>query len=407
MRKTVVFFTLLGIVLSGCTQPSIYDSKAPIKSTLLPMYSAQKRIKPEFDVVEAMLKTMTLEEKVGQLVIAGFYGTKIDAVTERIARDAKVGGFIFYQRNIETTEQTVSLLNDFKSLSSRIPLFLSVDEEGGSASRLPDEIMNLPDARSFEARKNLNITYDLGLAVGYVLNQYGFNLNYAPVLDIVGNTTTSAIGARSFSSDPAMVSEMGMLMVRGMENEHVISVVKHFPGIGNTPIDTHTELPVLTSSLQQLTQSELVPFTYAIERNVSAIMVGHVVVAAVDANLPASLSYPVMTGLLRESMRFEGVIVTDDLGMGAISTKNSQAQAAIMSIMAGADIVMVSHGVEEPFNVVAALKQAVLDSRISEKRIDESVRRILKLKLSFKLDNILHPNVNINEMNAKFNALLK
>jgi beta-N-acetylhexosaminidase len=407
MRKTVMFFTLLGIVLSGCTHPSISDSKAPIKSALLPMYNVQKRIKPEFDPIEAILKTMTLEEKVGQLVIAGFYGTKIDSVTEKIVKDAKVGGFIFYQRNIETSDQTVALLNDFKSLSSRIPLFLSVDEEGGSVSRLPDDMVNLPDARSFEKRKNLNITYDLGLAIGYVLDQYGFNLNYAPVMDIVENTTTSAIGTRSFSADPSEVSEMGMLMARGMEKEHVISVIKHFPGIGNISIDTHTELPVLRPTQEQLQQLELMPFAYAIKRGISGIMVGHVMVAAYDLNLPASLSYPVITGLLRESMGFKGVIFTDDLGMGAISYKYSQAQAAIVSILAGADVVLISHGQDEPFKVVAALKQAVVDGRILEERIDESVRRILNLKFSFGLDNTLHPKPDIVTMNAKFMDLLK
>ena len=407
MRKTVVFLTLLSIILSGCTHPSINDTKASIKSALLPAYTAKKRVMPEYDPVESMLKTMTLDEKVGQLVIAGFYGTKIDAVIKEIVTDAKVGGIIFFQRNIETSGQVVTLLNDFKALSSRIPLFLSVDEEGGSVSRLPDDLVNLPDARSFERRKTINITYDLGLAIGYVLDQYGFNLNYAPVIDVVINTATSAIGTRSFSADPFVVSEMGILMARGMEKAHVIAVVKHFPGIGNTTIDSHVGLPVLKPPLEQLKQLELAPFIYAIERGVSGIMVGHVAIAAYDLNLPASLSHPIITGLLRESMGFKGVIFTDDLGMGALSIKYTQAQAAIVSILAGADVVLISHGLRESFNVIAALKQAVLEGRISKERVNESVRRILKLKFSFGLDNTLHPNANIVAMSAKFNDLLK
>jgi beta-N-acetylhexosaminidase len=371
------------------------------------MYEVKKTVKPEYDAVESMLKSMTLEEKVGQLVIAGFYGTDIDSVTRKIVTDAKIGGIIFFKRNIATSGQIVNLLNGFKSLPSKVPLFLSVDEEGGSVSRLPDEIVNLPNARSFAKRNVLNITYDLGFAIGYVLNQYGFNLNYAPIMDVVTNTATSAIGSRSFSADPAVVSEMGMLMARGMESAHVISVIKHFPGLGNTTVDTHAGIPVLKTTIEQFRQFELVPYTYAIQREISGIMVGHIAIAAYDRKLPASLSYQIMTELLRNEMGFEGVIFTDDLGMGAVSVKYTQAQAAVVSILAGADVVLVSHGIREPFNAVAELKHAVLDGRLSEERVDESVRRILRLKFSFELDNTLHPEANVVAMNAKFNDLLR
>jgi len=407
MRKTVLFFLMLGMVLGGCAHPPNHETKAPIKSSLLPMYEVKKTVKPEYDPVEEALKTMTLEEKVGQLVIAGFYGTDIDSVTEKIVTEAKVGGIIFFKRNIATSTQIVTLLNSFKSLPSRIPLFLSVDEEGGSVSRLPDDLVNLPNARSFAKRNVLNITYDLGFAIGYALNQYGFNLNYAPIMDVVTNTVTSAIGTRSFSADPAVVSEMGMLMARGMESVHVISVVKHFPGLGNTSVDTHAGIPVLKTTLSQIKQLELVPYTYVIERNVSGIMVGHIAIAAYDRKLPASLSYQIMTTLLRNEMGFKGVIFTDDLGMGAISVNYTQAQAAVLSILAGADVVLISHGRREPFNVVAELKKAVLDGRLPIKRVDESVRRILKLKFSFGLDSTPHSNANILAMNAKFNDLLR
>jgi len=407
MRKTVLFFLMLGLALGGCAHPSNNETKAPIKSSLLPMYEVKKTVKPEYDPVEEALKTMTLEEKVGQLVIAGFYGTDIDSVTEKIVTEAKVGGIIFFKRNIATSTQIVSLLNSFKSLPSKIPLFLSVDEEGGSVSRLPDDLVNLPNARSFAKRNVLNITYDLGFAIGYALNQYGFNLNYAPILDVVTNTATSAIGTRSFSADPQVVSEMGMLMVRGMESAHVISVVKHFPGLGNTSVDTHAGIPVLKTTLTQIKQFELAPYTYAIEREVSGIMIGHIAIAAYDRKLPASLSYQIMTTLLRNEMGFEGVIFTDDLGMGAVSVKYTQAQAAVVSILAGADVVLVSHGRREPFNVVNELKNAVLDGKLSIERVDESVRRILKLKFSFGLDSTPHPKANVVAMNAKFNDLLR
>lgn len=407
MRKTILLLSLFGILFFGCTKPAVNTPKEPIRSSLLPVYVTPTFAMPDYDPVEAMLKTMTLEEKVGQLVIAGFYGTDIDDVTEKLVTEAKIGGIIFFKRNLTTSKQVVSLLNHFKSISAGIPLFLSIDEEGGSVSRLPDELVNLPNARTFAKRNVLNITYDLGFAIGYALHEYGFNLNYAPIMDVVTNPYTSPIGNRSFSSDPTVVSEMGMLMARGIENAHVISVIKHFPGHGNTSVDSHAGIPVLKTSLEKLKQLEFAPFTYAIESAISGIMIGHIALALYDRKLPASLSYPIMTQLLRESMGFQGVIFTDDLGMGAISANYTQAEAAVLSIMAGADVVMVSHGRRDPFKVVESLKEAVLDGRISQVRLDASVRRILKLKYNFGLDSAMQSSPDIKTMNAKFNDLLK
>ncbi len=407
MRKFALLLTLISVMLIGCSHPSNDVRKEPFTSKLLPPYKKEVLVVPEYDVIESLLKSMTLEEKVGQLVIAGFYGTDIDSKTEELVTKAKVGGIIFFQRNITGSMQVVKLLNSFKTLNKKIPLFLSIDEEGGSVSRLPDDLINLPSARTFAKRNILNITYDLGFAIGYMLNQYGFNLNYAPILDVVANTATSAISTRSFSADPNVVSEMGMLMARGMESAHVISVVKHFPGLGNTSVDTHAGIPVLNQSLERLKQLELAPFAYAIQREVSGIMVGHIAIAAYDRKLPASISYAILTGLLRREMGFKGVIFTDDLGMGALSANYTQAQAAVRSIMAGADVVLVSHGLRDPFNVVTALKQAVLDGKITQERLNESVRRILKLKLDFALDNELHPKADIVAINALLNELIQ
>jgi beta-N-acetylhexosaminidase len=402
MRKFTLGLSIIVLLVAGCAHPKPTVSKPPIVSKLLPAYTNVPEPIPQVELVDAMMEKMTLDEKVGQLVVAGFYGTEIGTTTTRLITEAKVGGIIFFGRNITTSSQLVAVLNGFKSIESKIPLFLSVDEEGGSVHRLPDDLVNLPNARSFAKRNILNITYDLGVAIGYALNQYGFNVNYAPILDVVKNTMTSSIGSRSFSADPVVVSELGMLMAAGMESQNVIPVVKHFPGHGNTSTDSHAGIPVLYSTLDQLKKLELAPFAYAIERKIPAIMVGHIALSAFDRNLPASISYPILTGLLRGSMGFEGVIFTDDLGMGAISAKYTQAQAAVLSILAGADVVLVSHGIRDPFNVVAALKKAVLDGRISQARLEASVRRILLLKLAYGLDSKPHPKADIFSINAKF-----
>ncbi|MBN2849215.1 MAG: beta-N-acetylhexosaminidase, partial [Erysipelotrichaceae bacterium] len=341
------------------------------------------------------------------LVIAGFYGTSVDEVTEDLITEAKLGGLIFFGRNVESTSQLVDLLNTFKRIETKIPLFLSIDEEGGSVSRLPSDIANLPGARTIMKKNVLNLTYEEGRAIGYALDEYGFNMNFAPVLDVDNGKSNSVIGSRSFSTDPMVVAELGVLMARGMEEHGVIPVVKHFPGHGDTAVDSHAGTPIVKHPMDRLNNVELYPFAYAIERDIPAIMVGHIILSKVDAKVPSTLSYAVMTGLLRNQMKFEGVVVTDDLGMGAISADHTQAEAAVLSIKAGADIVMISHGRRDPFKAVAALKKAVLDGVIPMAMLDQKVRRILRLKLRFKIDQTPHDQVDVGKINEWFNELRK
>ena len=408
MRKTVILMGLSAVLMGGCVSDRTFDRSVPaIKDTLLPFPSKEAVELVPSDPVEKLLETMTLEEKVGQLVIAGFYGTSVDEVTEDLITEAKLGGLIFFGRNVESTSQLVGLLNTFKRIESKIPPFLSIDEEGGSVSRLPSEIANLPGARTMMKKNVLNLTYEEGRAIGYALDDYGFNMNFAPVLDVDNGKSGSVIGSRSFSTDPQVVAELGVLMARGMEEHGVIPVVKHFPGHGDTAVDSHAGTPIVKHPLDRLNTVELYPFAYAIERDIPAIMVGHIILSKVDAKVPSTLSYAVMTELLRNQLKFDGVIVTDDLGMGAISADHTQAEAAVLSIKAGADIVMISHGRRDPFKAVAALKKAVLDGDISMEMLDQKVRRILRLKLRFKIDQTPHDQVDVGKINEWFTALRK
>jgi len=408
MRKTVILMGLSAVLMGGCVSDRTFDRSVPaIKDTLLPFPSKEAVELVPSDPVEKLLETMTLEEKVGQLVIAGFYGTSVDEVTEDLITEAKIGGLIFFGRNVESTSQLVGLLNTFKRIESKIPPFLSIDEEGGSVSRLPSDIANLPGARTMMNKNVLNLTYEEGRAIGYALDDYGFNMNFAPVLDVDNGKSGSVIGSRSFSTDPQVVAELGVLMARGMEEHGVIPVVKHFPGHGDTAVDSHAGAPIVNHSLERLNQVELYPFAYAIQREIPAIMVGHIILSKVNAKVPSTLSYAVMTGLLRSQLKFDGVVVTDDLGMGAISADHTQAEAAVLSIKAGADIVMISHGRRDPFKAVAALKKAVLDGDISMEMLDQKVRRILRLKLRFKIDQTPHDQVDVGKINEWFTALRK
>jgi len=399
---------LSAVLMGGCVSDRTFDRSVPaIKDTLLPFPSKEAVELVPSDPVEKLLETMTLEEKVGQLVIAGFYGTSVDEVTEDLITEAKLGGLIFFGRNVESTSQLVGLLNTFKRIESKIPPFLSIDEEGGSVSRLPSDIANLPGARTMMKKNVLNLTYEEGRAIGYALDDYGFNMNFAPVLDVDNGKSGSVIGSRSFSTDPQVVAELGVLMARGMEEHGVIPVVKHFPGHGDTAVDSHAGTPIVKHAMDRLNTVELYPFAYAIERDIPAIMVGHIILSKVNAKVPSTLSYAVMTGLLRHQLKFDGVIVTDDLGMGAISADHTQAEAAVLSIKAGADIVMISHGRRDPFKAVAALKKAVLDGVIPMEMLDQKVRRILRLKLRFKIDQTPHDEVDVGKINEWFTELRK
>lgn len=408
MRKTTMLMMLVALMMGGCVSSRSFDRSIPaIKDANLLFPTKESIDLVPSDPVEKLLASMTLEEKVGQLVICGFFGRSLDDVTEDLITEAKIGGFIFFGRNIESTSQLVGLINEIKRVDTKIPLFLSVDEEGGSVSRLPPEITYLPAAKSFTKKNELNITYDLGKTIGYALDDYGFNMNFAPVLDVDNGKSNSVIGSRSFSTDPQVVAELGILMARGMEEQGVIPVVKHFPGHGDTSVDSHAGAPIVNHSLERLNQVELYPFAYAIQREIPAIMVGHIILSKVDPRVPSTLSSVIMTELLRNKMQFEGVIITDDLGMGAISTDYTQPEAAVLSIKAGADIVMIGHGLRDPFRTVAALKKAVLDGDISMEMLDQKVRRILRLKLRFKIDQTPHDQVDVGKINEWFTALRK
>lgn len=408
MRKSLLVIVLSIFVLGACQRASFdVDSKQPIQNGLLPFPEKQTPVRmADPDPIQQSISSMTLEEKIGQMVIAGFYGTELEDYLISLVNEAHVGGIIFFGRNITSLNQTTRLLNDLKELDPKVPLFLSVDEEGGSVSRLPDAIDDLPSARWFRKNIGPEKAFDLGVVIGETLNAFGFNMNYAPVLDVDNGKSTSVMGSRSYSTDPIVVGEMGSMVSKGMEYAGVISVVKHFPGHGDVTLDSHAGVPVLRFSMERLEENELMPFAIAISNDIPAIMVGHLAVNVIDKKTPASLSYPILTGLLRQTMGYDGVIITDDLGMGAIRKDYSQAEAAVLAVKAGADVVMVSHYENDPFRVVEAIKEAILEGEITEARIDESVTRILRLKKRFGLDNTLRDQINAERMNQSIQNLI-
>ncbi len=356
------------------------------------------------------LKAMTLQEKVGQLVIVGVEGNSIDEYSTKLIKEYHVGGFILFKRNIQDSSQLVNLLNSLKdtnAINSKVPLFLSVDEEGGRVSRLPEELKKLPTNKVIGARNDSILSYKIGGLLGEALKAFGFNMDFAPVLDINSNPKNPVIGDRSFGAKPELVADLGVQTMKGIQDQGVISVIKHFPGHGDTSVDSHVGLPKVKHGYERLESFELVPFRKAIESGADVVMIAHILLPELDATNPASFSKTVITDLLRTKMNYGGVVITDDFTMGAIVKNYDMAAAAVKSIQAGGDIVLVCHEFKKQEAVVKALLDAVRTGELSEERIDESVYRILSLKEKYELADTQVQTPSLGALNSRIASVLK
>lgn len=367
----------------------------------------KKRFGPS---VSHIVNHMTLDEKIGQMMLVGIDGTNVDQQTKTLIDREHVGGVILFSKNINTPRQTVQLINQLKAVNGSagnpLPLFVSVDEEGGEVSRMPDIIFDLPSSGKIGNINDSEFSFEIGKCLGSELNAFGFNMDFAPVLDINNHPGNSVISDRSFGSDKRLVSKLGVATMKGIQTQHVIPVIKHFPGYGAVTTDAHTELPEVNYHFDRLMNVEWVPYKKAISNGADAVMVTHILLPKLDAHHPASLSRKVITGMLRNQLHFNGVVMTDDLMMGAIKKRMPVSKAAVKAVKGGADIVMVAFNPTEEISAFRALKQGVKNGEISEKQINESVTRIMKLKRKFKLSNQPVNNVNVQQLNEKIKAVL-
>ncbi|MFJ8063517.1 beta-N-acetylhexosaminidase [Psychrobacillus sp. NPDC096426] len=353
-----------------------------------------------------MIGEMTLREKIGQMIFAGVKGTDISKETKQLVSTEKVGGLIFYKNNLKDVKETTALLNAIKkeSENEKLPLFLGVDQEGGRISRLPG-LSKLPTNQEIGKLNDPSFSYEIGTHLGEEMNAFGFNLDFAPVLDVNSNPKNPVIGDRSFSSNVDIVSELGIQTMKGIQSQQVIAVVKHFPGHGDTEVDSHLELPIIQKSLGDLQKLELVPFENAIGDGADVVMVAHILLPKIDPEFPASMSHEIITGILRNRMQFDGVVMTDDMTMNAITDNYDIGQAAIEAVKAGNDIVLIAHDYTNIKKAIDAIVKAVNDGEISVERIDESVNRILSLKEKYNLTNKEVSEVKIQQLNKAIEQL--
>lgn len=342
-------------------------------------------MREEKEPIDDKINSMTLDEKIGQMIITGFNGSEYNDDMDRLINEYKVGGVILFARNIEDSNQMIDLTRALQENNNNLPLFISIDEEGGRVSRLPDDVEKFPSAFTIGLINDQQTAYENGKEIGYTLKRLGINLDYAPVLDIYSNENNTVIGDRAFSTEESIVSTMGIATMEGIEDADIIPVVKHFPGHGDTEVDSHYGLPIVYKTLEELRNFEFIPFVKAIESGCDVIMVSHIILNEIDSSNPASLSKIVISDLLRKDLEFDKVVITDDMSMGAITSIMSIEEACIKSIEAGCDILLLGNAYEEIEQVINSIKLKLYNGEISEEQINKSVKRILELKKKYNM----------------------
>lgn len=335
------------------------------------------------------MPSLTLEQKIGQLLICGFDGHEVTPPIRQMIEKYHIGGVILFKRNIESIPQLKALNLELQACSatcSSIPLMITIDQEGGVVARIEEGITYLPGAMALAKAHNPQAVQEIYGEVGKELRALGIHTNFAPVADINNNPKNPVIGVRAFGETPEEVTSLVLKAMAGLESANVVSAVKHFPGHGDTEVDSHFGLPLLSHTQERLEKVELAPFVAAIKAGVPMVMSAHVIVPALDAeNLPSTLSSAVLTGLLREKLGFEGVIVTDCLEMDAIAKNYGVVEGAIRSFEAGADLLLISHHQEYQRQFIETMLARVAAGEITEARIDSSVERILALKQRYQM----------------------
>lgn len=298
-------------------------------------------------------------------------------------------------------EEFIQDLQQTSISSSGIPLFISIDQEGGRVKRIKQGITDFPGNMAFGVVEDKELMNDAARILGIQLRLLGVNMNLAPVLDVNNNPRNPVINTRSFGSDPDIVSMMGIAYIKGLQDSKCISVGKHFPGHGDTDKDSHITLPEISYNIERLQKVEFIPFVEAINEEVECIMTAHISFPSIlNNNLPATLSDKFLNEILRKKMKFNGLIITDDLEMKAISEMMNIGEAAVKSIKAGADIVLISSHGNDLKKVARAIKEAVKSGYLSQERIDISVKRIIEMKLRY--DIMSFDNGRIKYINVKY-----
>ena len=393
-------FLLAGLLAACAAAEAIPSGQEAIPTETQPTEAAAPVMQTDpLDGIDLLMRQMTLRQKVGQLFIvrpdsldptlsqeqiddskAEGVTTLTDSMTATLA-DYPVGGIIMFAKNITSPAQ-ITAFNEALQDASEIPLFISVDEEGGLVSRLANnKAFDLPQYESAAAIEDAAQAFTMGSTIGSYLSEYGFNMDFAPVADVNTNPDNPVIGTRAFSSDAQTAAELASSMAEGLRQQGIIAVFKHFPGHGDTAEDSHSQLAISHKTADEMENCEWLPFLKA--GSGDCVMVGHIAVPEITGDLtPATMSRQVVSNILKNQLNFQGLVITDSLAMGAITSAYSPGEAALGALEAGCDLLLMPNGLQEAFDAVVA---AVENGTYSEAHLDETVRRILQFKLDLDL----------------------
>jgi len=353
------------------------------------------------------LATLSLEQRVAQMFIVNLYGSQLTEAGRNFLTQQQPAGLVLLPENVKSPAEVTQLINTYQQTiteSGGLPLLIAVDQEGGMISHLSNGFTTFPVPMLLTATGDTDLAERVGRAMAQEMLAVGVNMDLAPVADLETNPNNPIIKRRAFGNDPQMTSPILAGFIKGMQGANVLATAKHFPGHGDSSTDSHTGLPVISLDRNRLESVELAPFRAAIEAGVSTIMVAHIWYPALEPqkDLPASMSHNIVTGLLREEMGYQGLIVTDALDMDAIDTVYSYPKAALTAIKAGVDLVIAAHvSLEAQAAGIQAVIDAVRSGEIPEERINESVRRILAAKERYGILNwqALDPNTVTERLN--------
>ncbi|QYC38871.1 putative lipoprotein YbbD precursor [Nonomuraea coxensis DSM 45129] len=390
LRRRIGTTGLLVIALTACAGGGGTAGATPTGGKAAPPAPSASPSASQPDPVARTLARLSVEEKVGQLFMPVLYGTTATsssgenqtrygaATPAKVVARYHLGGVILFPQNVKSVSQVVGLTNGLQRASKEVPLLIGTDQENGLVSRMSALMTDFPGASVIGAAGDPALARKVAEATGAELRALGVNLDFAPVADVNVDPRNPVIGPRAFGKDPQRVAKMVAASVKGFADADVAATAKHFPGHGDTSVDSHTGLPVIKHTKAEWERIDAPPFKAAIGAGVDAVMSAHIVFPKLDpSGDPATLSKPILTGLLRQKLGFDGVISTDALNMAGVRQKYNDGEIAVRAVLAGADLLLMPNDLPKSYRAVLA---AVRSGRISERRLDESVTRLLKLK---------------------------
>jgi len=325
---------------------------------------------------------MSLGEKIGQLFMVGFEGTEVTPELATWMETYGWGGVILFGRNVESPAQLLALTHGLQTARRRgpMPVLIAVDQEGGRVARLKAPFTAFPSAAMLGQTGSKPLAYEVGRALGRELRAVGINMDMAPVLDVLTNPANTVIGDRAFGPDPHGVARLGLAFMRGLHAAGILAVAKHFPGHGGTWLDSHVALPFSERTEAQLRACELLPFQEAIGAGLQAIMTAHVIFKAWDPACPATVSSSILSGILRTELGFSGVIISDDLGMAAVSETTPWEEVPLRAIRAGVDLLLICHQRQRQERAYTSVLRAIERGELPETLVDGALARVQALK---------------------------